>query len=127
RDTPEDFAPGVWDAWNAKEPVAQRDDAIAADADLLARIDAVTPEQGHAFETTMGPMTLDFQAFVGMRLNEHTLHTWDVEVVDNPAATIPGSGTDVVVDNLELIARFTAKPTGDTRTITVTTTDPARR
>jgi hypothetical protein len=32
QDTPDDFAPGVWDVWSAKEPVAQRDDALAADA-----------------------------------------------------------------------------------------------
>src|SRR4051794_41733676 len=43
RDTPDDFAPAVWDTWNAKGPVAQRDDALAADAALLARIEAVPP------------------------------------------------------------------------------------
>src|SRR3954465_10067097 len=43
QNTPDDFAPGVWDSWNAKSPVAQRDDALAADAELLARIQA-----GHA-------------------------------------------------------------------------------
>src|SRR3954463_10791628 len=26
QDTPDDFALGVWDTWNAKSPVAQRDD-----------------------------------------------------------------------------------------------------
>jgi hypothetical protein len=32
----------------------------------------------------------------------------------------------LAVDNLELVARFTGKPTGDTTTITVATTDPER-
>jgi hypothetical protein len=36
RDTPDDFAQSVWDTWNARDPVAQRDDARAADAELLA-------------------------------------------------------------------------------------------
>src|SRR3954468_19389144 len=36
QDTPDDFAPGVWSSWNAKRPVAQRDDALVADAALLA-------------------------------------------------------------------------------------------
>jgi hypothetical protein len=40
--TPDDFAPGVWDTWNAKSPVVQRDDALAADAALLARLENVT-------------------------------------------------------------------------------------
>ena len=32
----------------------------------------------------------------------------------------------VVVDNLEMIARFSAKPTGATTTVTVATTEPPR-
>jgi uncharacterized protein (TIGR03083 family) len=124
--TPDDFAPGVWDAWNAKSPVAQRDDALAADAALLARIEAVPPVERDTFASAMGPMTLGFAQFVGMRLNEHAFHTWDIEVVANPAATIPAPVAALVVDNLELVARFTAKPTGDTTAITVATTDPER-
>lgn len=126
-DTPEDFAPGVWDEWNAKAPVAQRDDALAADAALMADLDAVTDEQRTAFASAMGPMTLTFDEFVGMRLNEHAFHTWDIDVVADPAATLPPDVTAPIVDNLELIARFTAKPTGDTAALTVATTDPDRR
>ena len=33
----------------------------------------------------MGPMQFDFGGLVGLRLNEHTLHTWDIEVVDDPS------------------------------------------
>src|SRR3954447_6028030 len=126
QDTRDDFAPGVWDVWNAKEPVAQRDDALAADATLLARLESVGPDDRDGFSTTMGPMTLDFTQFVGMRLNEHAFHTWDIEVVDNPGATLPEQVAALVVDNLDLIARFTAKPTAETTTITVATTTPAR-
>ena len=74
----------------------------------------------------MGPMTLTFADFVGMRLNEHAFHTWDIEVVGDPSATLPADAAALVVDNLELVARFTARPTGDTQTVTVRTTDPAR-
>jgi uncharacterized protein (TIGR03083 family) len=126
RDTPDDFAPGVWEEWNAKTPAAKRDDALAADAALIARIEAVTPDERDKFATAMGPMTLGFEQFVAMRLNEHAFHTWDVEVVTDPAATIPTPVAELVVDNLELVARYTAKPTGDTKTITVATTSPQR-
>jgi uncharacterized protein (TIGR03083 family) len=126
QDTPDDFAPGVWDAWNAKGPDAQRADALAADAALLARIEAVPPEERNEFASAMGPMTLGFAQFVGMRLNEHAFHTWDIEVAADPAATIPAPIAALVVDNLELVARFTGRPTGDTTTITVATTGPER-
>jgi uncharacterized protein (TIGR03083 family) len=124
--TPDEFAPGVWDEWNAKTPVEQRDDALAADAALLARVEAVTSEEAGRLTFAMGPMTLDFTDFVGMRLNEHALHVWDVEVVGDPAATLPRQVAELVVDNLGLIARFTGRPTGDTTTITVATADPGR-
>jgi uncharacterized protein (TIGR03083 family) len=126
-DTPDDFVPGVWDTWNAKTPTAQRHDALAADAGLLDRIDSVTADAREAFSLAMGPMNLDFDAFVGMRLNEHAFHTWDIEVAADPAATIPEPAAALIVDSLELIARYTGKPTGDTTTITVATTTPARR
>ncbi len=126
RDTPDDFAPGVWDSWNAKGPVDKRDDALSADADLMARLDRVTAEEQESFSSPMGPMALGFQEFVGMRLNEHGLHTWDIEVAGDPSATIPQPVAELIVDNLELIARFTAKPTGDPATFAITTTDPER-
>jgi uncharacterized protein (TIGR03083 family) len=124
--TPDDFAPGVWDEWNTKTPVAQCDDALGADAALLARLEAVTAEEAGRLTFAMGPMALDFTEFVGMRLNEHVLHVWDVEVVDDPHATLPRQAAEIVVDNLGLIARFTGRPTGDTTTVAVVTTDPRR-
>src|SRR4051794_36022151 len=64
-DTPDGFAQGVWDTWNSKEAVEQRDDALAADAELLTRLDDITDDQRQTFVSAMGPMTLDFHAFVG--------------------------------------------------------------
>jgi uncharacterized protein (TIGR03083 family) len=126
RPTPDDFAPGVWDTWNAKTPGAQRDDGLVADAALLARIEAATPEERSGFEMSMGPMTLGFTEFVAMRLNEHAFHTWDIEVAGDPTAAIPQQVAALVIDNLELVGRYTAKPTRDTTTITVVTTEPQR-
>jgi hypothetical protein len=63
--------------------------ALTADAALLAGIDSVTADERAAFSLAMGPMNLDFDAFAGMRLNEHAFHTWDIEFAVDPAATIP--------------------------------------
>jgi uncharacterized protein (TIGR03083 family) len=126
RETPDDYAPGVWETWNAKVPTGQRDDALIADADLLARMEAVAPAERETFSFAMGPMTLGFSEFSGMRLNEHAFHTWDIDVAVDPAATIPSQVAVLVVDNLELVARYTGKPTGDTITIGIATNDPRR-
>ena len=61
-----------------------------------------------------------------MRLNEHAFHTWDIEVVFDDGARLPHDVAAVVVDNLELIARFAASRPVRTRTIAVATTEPAR-
>lgn len=126
RDHPEDFAPGVWDVWNAKSPRAKADDGLAADRELIARLGALTDDERARAVLPFGPFELDMDRFVGLRLNEHVLHTWDVEVARDPAAVLPPDGAAHVVDNLAMIARFTAKPTGSARVIAVRTTDPAR-
>lgn len=124
--TPDDFAPSVWDEWNAKAPRAQVDDGLAADAAFLAALDAASDDERREFSFPLGPMTFDFDGFVGLRLNEHAFHTWDIDVTLDPSATIPGPIAALVVDNLDLIARFTAKPNGEPATVTVRTTDPER-
>ena len=125
--TPEDFAAQTWQEWNAKSPRAQVDDGLAADAAVVAALDALSSDQRDGFSFAMGPMSFDFDGFVGLRLNEHAFHTWDIDVTLDPKATIPSPIAALVVDNLELIGRYTAQPTpGDPTTITVRTSDPGR-
>jgi uncharacterized protein (TIGR03083 family) len=124
--TPDTFNPAVWDEWNAKSPRAKADDGLAATEAFTARLEAVTPADRSRFALAMGPLELDWNAFIGMRLNEQLLHEWDVAVALEPSATLPPDGTELVIDNLDIIARFTARPAGDARTITVVTTSPDR-
>ena len=87
--TPEAFTPSVWDAWNGKSLRAQADDALAADAELMTRLQTVTDDERSRFSFSLGPLTLDFEGFVGLRLNEHALHTWDIQVAGDPDAILP--------------------------------------
>jgi uncharacterized protein (TIGR03083 family) len=125
-ETPDDFAPAVWDEWNAKSPRAKTDDALAADWALVEALEAVGDEERAALTFSMGPMTLDLPALIGLRLNEHVFHTWDVEVALDGAATLAPDAVPLVVDNLDLIARYTARPVGQPRRIALRTTDPSR-
>lgn len=124
--TPDDFAPSVWDAWNAKTAPAKAADTLVADAELLARLESISAAERERFSLALGPLTFDFDEFVGLRVNEHAMHTWDIEVALDPTAGIPPEATAFVVDNLDLVARFTAKPIGDARRIAVRTTRPER-
>jgi uncharacterized protein (TIGR03083 family) len=123
---PDDFNQHVWDEWNAKSPRAKVDDGLEADAELTAALEETTPEDRARFKSSMGPFELDWDAFIGMRLNEHLLHEWDVAVTLDATVPLAQDGTEVVIDNLELIARFASKPNGDPRTIRLGITDPDR-
>jgi uncharacterized protein (TIGR03083 family) len=126
RATPDEFAPSVWDDWNAKAPRAQADDALAADVAVLEALEDVSEAERAELVFAMGPLSLGFNEFAGLRLNEYAFHTWDIEVVFDDSARLPDDAAALVVDNLGLIARFTGRPGGHDRTIAVRTTDPER-
>jgi uncharacterized protein (TIGR03083 family) len=124
--TPDDFHQGVWDRWNAKLPRAKVDDALESDGALGARFESLLGTDWSALQFPMGPLHLDLSQLIGLRCNEHALHTWDVEVALDPAAILASDAVALVIDNLELIGRFTAKPTGEASTVSVSTTAPTR-
>jgi len=126
RRAPEDFASSVWDRWNAKSSRAKVDDALVADEGLLQALEAVSEADRAAVSYPFGPLTVGFDQAAGFRLNEHALHTWDIEVVFDDRARLPLDAAAVVVDNLELITRFAARPNGEARTIHLRTTGPDR-
>lgn len=117
----------IWDEWNAKDPDAQAADALEADAALQRRLAQLTADDVGTLRFALGPMELDLLTFLGLRLNEHSLHTWDIAVTFDPSATVPTDEAALVVDTLGMMARFAGKPTGAERDITVRTTAPARR
>ena len=126
RATDDGFNQSVWDEWNAKAPPAQVADALVADAAMLERLESLPDDRRDHFQFPMGPMNLDFAGFVGLRLNEHALHTWDVEVTLDPSATLAIEEAGAVVDNLQMIVGFTGKPSGQVRDWHVRTVDPSR-
>ena len=126
RETSGDLNQATWDEWNAKTPDSQAADALAADESLVSSFAGLSDDRRDQFRAAMGPFDLDFDGFVGLRLNEHALHTWDVEVVLDPAAVLPDTAARMVIDNLSVIAGFAGRPVGRTETLHVRTSDPRR-
>jgi uncharacterized protein (TIGR03083 family) len=120
------FNQSVWDEWNAKAPADQVKDALVADAQLLASLESLPDEQRGAFHFSMGPFDLDFDGFVGMRLGEQAMHTWDVEVALDPSAVLSGEVADAVLDGIAMVVGFSGKPTGEDKAVHVLTTNPSR-
>jgi uncharacterized protein (TIGR03083 family) len=121
-----EIAQPIWDAWNAKSPVAQRDDSLAANEKQIRAIEALDPAAAEAFRMDFIGRQLDLTGYVGIRLNEHAVHAWDVEVALDPAATIAPSAVAILVDGVGAVAARAGKGSPEPYSVRVGTTDPAR-
>ena len=126
RETPPEFAEGVWAEWDHKSPRAKADDGVAADGAFMARLEALGGDDRERVSIAFGPVTFGWDELVRARLNEHLLHEWDVAVALEPTATPAPEGVALVIDNLDLIGRYTAQPVAPERTITIATSEPDR-
>jgi hypothetical protein len=120
------FNTSVWDEWNAKLPADQVSDSLLSDAAYLAVLEGATDDERVKFRMNLGPFVFDFDGLVGLRLGEHVLHTWDVEVPFNPSATLTSEAADAILDKLQFVAARAAKPNGVVQDVTVRTSDPVR-
>lgn len=124
--TPPEYSRSVWDDWDARSPEDQASGVLSTDAALVARLDELTTDDVENVSIPLGPFSLNFDQYLGLRLNEHVLHTWDVEVAFNADAVIPSEAVEAVLDNLGFVSRFAGKPSGAERTYAVRTSDPVR-
>jgi hypothetical protein len=92
----------------------------------LSYLEATTEEQRREFRHMMGPFAFDFDGLVGLRLSEHALHTWDVEVAIEPTATVSNDAANAILDSIQFVVSRTAKPTGEAKSVSVRTIEPVR-
>jgi uncharacterized protein (TIGR03083 family) len=117
---------GIWDAWNAKSPHEQVRDAVAADAAYLDAVEALGDDERAAWQLEVFGMQQDLAGFLRMRLNEHSLHTWDVAVALDPTATLPEDAAALLADNLGLFIGWAGKPSQAQASVEVRTASPER-
>jgi uncharacterized protein (TIGR03083 family) len=123
---PEAFRP-IWDAWNARSPQAQASDALRADGEVIGRFESLDAGQRERLRLKLFGMDLDTTGLARMRLGEHAVHTWDVAVALDPAATVAPDAVSLLIDSLGRVAARSAKPDGKKLRLRVATTSPERR
>ncbi len=122
-----DEFPPVWDVWNAKSPDAQAADAIASDEKHVQRLEELTDEELAAARLDFLGMQLDATGIIRLRLGEHVLHTWDVAVMHDPAATVQSDAVGLLIDNVpQFLAPRLGKPLAEPFQVRITTTEPER-
>jgi uncharacterized protein (TIGR03083 family) len=123
----EAFQP-VWDRWNAMSADEQAAAAIMTDAQYVQALAQLTDDELAKISFDFyGMMTLDAVGLVRMRLGEHALHTWDVAVALDPAATVSQNAVDLLIDNVpQFLAPRLGKAQEPVTKTRITTTAPDR-
>ena len=122
---PEAFGP-IWETWNAKSPEDQAADALRADEIVTARFESIDDEQRKRFALKLFGMDFDATGLARMRLGEHAVHTWDIAVALDQAATLAPDAVDLLIDTLGQLVARAGKPGGPQRRLHVSTSSPVR-
>jgi uncharacterized protein (TIGR03083 family) len=121
-----DLFPAIWDAWNAKSPTEQAADFKGADTALIEQLEALDEQQLADFKVAMFGMELDAAGVVGMRLSEHSLHTWDVAVALDPLAKVSETAVNLLIDELGPRVARAGKAVGGPLRVDIETFEPER-
>ena len=122
----QDAFPPIWEAWNAKSPDIQAADALRADHAVTVRLESLDDTQRDRLHLHAFGMDLDITGLARIRLGEHAVHTWDIAVALDPAATVAPDAVVLLVDTLGQLVTWTAKPRGQRRRLRVSTSSPVR-
>ncbi len=116
----------IWANWDAKSPQDQARDGLAEDGELVEQLAAIKPEQRLSWRLNFFGGERGLADLVRMRLSEHILHTWDIEVIRNPQATLAGDAAGLVLDFVTQMGGMVGKPQGQELRVHVTTEHPER-
>jgi uncharacterized protein (TIGR03083 family) len=119
--------PPIWDAWNAKSPEDQARDSIDANERFVASLEELDEETMESFRLTLFGMERSMAGLLRMRLSEHALHSWDIVVVSDPAATVDPDAVALLIDGVSEMVERVGKPAERPQAVAVTSHDPDRQ
>lgn len=128
--TPDDATNrAVWNRWNTLSPREQADGFLEHNERLLDAYEELTSEQREDLEVklTVLPRPIQVATYLGMRLAELTMHSWDVRVSLDGAATLDEEAAAVLAEHhageMSFLLAFTSKPEALGRTTVVAAQD----
>lgn len=104
-----DSFPQIWARWDAKAPEQQAADCLEADEAHIARLEELSDADLARVSVPFFGMDLDARGVVGLRLGEHAVHTWDVAVTGDPAATVDAGAVTLLLGNVPRLAGFAGR------------------
>ena len=102
----------IWDRWNAMDTVEQAESFVKANEALVARYEGLGNEERADLRIDLGflPAPADVATVAGFRLNEFTLHTWDVTVALDPSAVLAPEAVDLLLDIAPYLFGWLGRP-----------------
>jgi uncharacterized protein (TIGR03083 family) len=110
----------VWARWDAMSPDEHRSEYARANAELLARYDAIDAATRAGLRIDLGflPEPVDLATAAKFRLSEFALHSWDVRVALDPTAVVHPAAVPLLLDQVGMMLGWVAKPAAlDGRTV----------
>lgn len=97
----QEFNQGVWDRRNSMSSRQQAEEFVQHDIALVEAAEALTPDQRESVQAKLGflPGPIPLTSVLGMRLSEAALHSWDVRVALDAAATLDAASAAVLVEH----------------------------
>ena len=105
-----DTFPPIWDRWNAMAPADQVRESVERNEAFVQRLEGLSADERSAFRVPLFGSDQDLAGFASMRLGEHAVHTWDVAVAFDPAATVSADAVDLLVDGIDARLGWVGKP-----------------
>lgn len=126
-----DFNHGVWDRWNAMTPGDQAENFVKSNEALVVAYEGLDAQTRQDLKVKLFlPEPVDVATAAGFRLNEFTLHTWDVEVAADPQAVLAADAVEDLLDIAPYMFGWLGKPkdvlAGRSELVAVHTSSPAR-
>jgi uncharacterized protein (TIGR03083 family) len=114
----------VWAKWNARTPEQQAVEAIAAEEDYVAALEACDDATLDGLRRELAGLDLDTSHMLSLRVSELAMHGWDVAVAFDESAAVPTVAVPAIFDMLWMTLRFAAAPYDGHLRLRVLTTDP---
>lgn len=100
----------VWARWDALDDAGVAAEYVRHEGAFLADMESVGDDEAGSLEVPFFSGPIPLADFVAMRLAEHAIHRWDVEVMADPGARVSGAGVGFILTRVPTLGRFFAKP-----------------
>jgi uncharacterized protein (TIGR03083 family) len=125
----QDFNVSVWSRWDAMGRRDRADEFLVVNESLTELYESLSSAVRGELRVDMGflPAPVDVATAARFRLNELALHSWDVRVGLDPAATVKADAAALLTPTVGQLAGFLGKPAAEPGVIAVETSDPSMR